>query len=72
MQLAALIYLRGNGVVYCAKYHHYNPHRCIFNCHFPELLEREAVARGIDAGSTNRGTTQPGSPPPATTTVSAQ
>jgi aquaporin Z len=41
MQLAATLYLRGKGVVYCAKYHHYNRHRCIFNCRFPELLERE-------------------------------
>jgi len=41
MQLAAALYLRGKGVVYCAKFHHYNRHRCIFNCRFPELLERE-------------------------------
>jgi aquaporin Z len=41
MQLAAALYLRGKGTVYCAKYHHYNRHRCIFNCRFPELLERE-------------------------------
>lgn len=72
MQLAALIYLRGNNVVYCAKYHHHNPRRCIFNCRFPELLEREAVASSADAGSTDRGATQPGSPPPATTMVNAQ
>jgi aquaporin Z len=41
MQLAAAVYLHGKGTVYCAKYHHYNRHRCIFNCRFPELLERE-------------------------------
>jgi aquaporin Z len=41
MQLAAAVYLRDKGVVYCAKYHHYNQQRCIFNCRFPELLERE-------------------------------
>jgi aquaporin Z len=41
MQLAAAIYLHGKGTVYCAKYHHYNKHRCIFNCRFPELLARE-------------------------------
>jgi aquaporin Z len=41
MQLAAAVYLHGKGTVYCAKYHHYNQHRCIFNCRFPELLERE-------------------------------
>lgn len=82
MQLAAALYLRGKGTVYCAKYHHYNSQRCIFNCRFPELVARETVAGGVDAGSANRGTTQPGSsasvalrrdrPPPATTTVNAQ
>src|SRR6266536_2311031 len=44
MQLAATLYLRGKGVVYCAKYHHYNRHRCIFNCRFPELLKREQAS----------------------------
>ena len=66
MQFAAAVYLRGKGTVYCAKYHHYNRHRCIFNCRFPELLARETVAGGVDAGSTKRAATQPGSPPPAT------
>jgi aquaporin Z len=51
MQLAATLYLRGKGVVYCAKYHHYNRHRCIFNCRFPELLERE---RASGAGAPSR------------------
>jgi len=41
MQLAAAFYLHSKGVVYCAKYHHYNRHRCIFNCRFPELLTLE-------------------------------
>jgi len=45
MQLAATLYLRRKGVVYCAKYHHYNRHRCIFNCRFPELLEREQAQK---------------------------
>jgi len=49
MQLAGALYLRGKGVVYCAKYHHYNQHRCIFNCRFPELLAREAAADRVDA-----------------------
>ncbi len=34
MQLAATVYLRGKRTVYCAKYHHHNAHRCIFNCRF--------------------------------------
>jgi aquaporin Z len=77
MQLAAAVYLRGKGTVYCAKYHHYNRHRCIFNCRFNELLERERaiapVAGGIDAGSSkNQDRSQPGSSPPATTIVNAQ
>src|SRR5439155_5846279 len=45
MQLAATLYLRSKGIVYCAKYHHYNRHRCIFNCRFPELLELEQAAK---------------------------
>jgi aquaporin Z len=45
MQLAAALYLRGKGMVYCAKFHHYNTHRCIFNCRFPELLEREQAQK---------------------------
>jgi aquaporin Z len=72
MQFAALVYLRSKRTVYCAKYHHHNSQRCIFNCRFPELLARETVAGGADAGSTDRGAAQPGSPPPATTTVDAQ
>jgi len=45
MQLAAWTYLRGNGVVHCAKYHHHNRQRCIFNCRFADLLERELSRR---------------------------
>jgi aquaporin Z len=45
MQLAAMLYLRHKGVVYCAKYHHYNRHRCIFNCRFPELLKLEQAQK---------------------------
>ena len=45
MQLAALIYLWSKRTVYCAKYHHHNNQRCIFNCRFPELLEREQASK---------------------------
>jgi aquaporin Z len=41
MQLAATLYLRRKRVAYCAKYHHHNNARCIFNCRFPELAQRE-------------------------------
>jgi len=41
MQFAGALYLRGKHTVYCAKYHHYNQHRCIFDCRFAELLARE-------------------------------
>ena len=44
MQLAATLYLRSKRPVYCAKYHHHNNQRCIFNCRFPELLEREQAS----------------------------
>src|SRR4030095_10314878 len=73
MQLAAAFYLRGKGTVYCAKYHHYNRHRCIFNSRFPEVLEREAVAADVDAGGMKpQKPIPPGSTPPTTTTASAQ
>jgi hypothetical protein len=71
MQLAAMLYIRGKRTVYCAKYHHYNRHRCIFNCRFPKLLERETVA-GADAGSTRHGKNSAGSPPPAVTAINAR
>jgi aquaporin Z len=71
MQLAATVYLHGKGLVYCAKYHHYNNHRCIFNCRFPELLERERAiaASRVDVGRVNRRATQPGSSRRATASV---
>jgi len=39
MLLAAELYvrLRSANAVYCAKYHHHNEKRCIFNCRFAEL-----------------------------------
>ncbi len=40
MQLAAAVYLRTKRTVYCAKFHHHNAERCIFNCRFAELAER--------------------------------
>jgi len=72
MQLAGTLYLRGKGTVYCAKYHHYNRHRCIFNCHFPELLAREALAGGADGSRTTMNPTQPRSLHSATATASAR
>lgn len=41
MQLAAALYLCTKRDVYCAKFHHHNNARCIFNCRFPELAKRE-------------------------------
>jgi aquaporin Z len=42
MLLAAELYLRlrSANAVYCAKYHHHNGKRCIFNCRFAELQSR--------------------------------
>jgi aquaporin Z len=39
MLLAAELYvrLRSANAVYCAKYHHHNEKRCIFNCRFAQL-----------------------------------
>jgi aquaporin Z len=45
MQLAATVYRRTGRVVYCAKLHHHNGARCIFNCAFGELAAREIGAR---------------------------
>src|SRR5206468_11315248 len=61
MQLAASLYLCGRGPVYCAKFHHHNRQRCIFNCRFADLLEREAaaVAGGDDAGNSAKAQHQP-------------
>src|SRR6266481_1761378 len=77
MQFAAAVYLRGRGTVYCAKYHHHNRHRCIFNCHFPELLERECATKPVTSGVNASGMKPqkpipPGSTPTVTTTASAQ
>jgi aquaporin Z len=41
MQLAAELYVRSKRVVYCAKFHHHNNSRCIFNCGFRQLLDQE-------------------------------
>ena len=53
MQLAAWVYLRGNGTVHCAKYHHHNRQRCIFNCRFQDLREREQAWMEADQTATN-------------------
>lgn len=37
MLFAALVYRRTGHVVYCAKLHHHNGTRCIFNCAFGEM-----------------------------------
>jgi len=47
MQFAAWVYLRRQGVVHCAKLHHHNNQRCIFNCRFADLLDRERAQREI-------------------------
>jgi aquaporin Z len=41
MQAAAALFLRSGGLIHCAKFHHHNSQRCIFNCRFADLLERE-------------------------------
>ena len=61
MQLAATLYLRGKSTVYCAKYHHHNTQRCIFDCRFPELLARETAGGVVNAGSTRKGKNTPAS-----------
>jgi aquaporin Z len=53
MQLAAWLYLRRQGTVHCAKYHHHNNQRCIFNCRFADLLERERASREARPHPTN-------------------
>jgi aquaporin Z len=42
MQLAAEIYVRSRRTIYCAKLHHHNNSRCIFNCSFGKLRELES------------------------------
>lgn len=44
MLLAALVYRRAGRTIYCAKLHHHNGARCIFNCAFGELAARERAA----------------------------
>ena len=43
MLSAAEVYVRVKGAkeVYCAKFHHHNSKRCIFNCRFDELKNKE-------------------------------
>jgi aquaporin Z len=75
MQLAAVLYIRGKRTVYCAKYHHYNRHCCIFNCRFPELLERERAIAAVasDVTPTSRHeTSRRASAPSAETTVNVR
>ena len=47
MLCAAQVYRRAGRVVYCAKLHHHNGARCIFNCAFGQVLEKEAGGRSI-------------------------
>lgn len=42
MLCAAFVYRRSGRVVYCAKLHHHNGARCIFNCAFGELENGES------------------------------
>jgi aquaporin Z len=41
MLLAAEVHVRSRRAVYCAKLHHHNGARCIFNCDFHRLLDQE-------------------------------
>lgn len=47
MLLAAEIYLRLKGIrgIYCAKLHHENDRRCIFNCRYEELIAKESKTK---------------------------
>jgi aquaporin Z len=49
MQVAAALFLRSRRTVYCAKYHHHNGARCIFNCRFAELMQLENAAAPVAA-----------------------
>jgi hypothetical protein len=69
MQAAATVYLRRNAIVYCAKYHHYNRHRCIFNCRFPELLASESVGANADSTRVAPDRTGEGGSVPAVPTI---
>jgi len=53
MLLAAGLYVRSKRAVYCAKYHHHNEQRCIFNCRFADLLEREQASSEAHRQPTN-------------------
>ena len=57
MQLAASVYLRRGGVVHCAKLHHHNSYRCIFNCRFRDLLTREEARSEITSPISNETVT---------------
>lgn len=50
MQCAAFAFRRTGRVVYCAKLHHHNGARCIFNCAFGEL------SRGVNETAKSSGT----------------
>jgi aquaporin Z len=43
MLLAGETYVRikGTGSVFCAKLNHYTKQRCIFRCHFAELMQEQ-------------------------------
>jgi hypothetical protein len=60
MQLAGFLYVRSKRTVYCAKYHHHNNERCIFNCRFPELVEPEQARKQARESATFRGAQAPG------------
>ena len=45
MQLAAALFCRADRIIYCAKLHHHNNARCIFDCAFGQLAARELGAR---------------------------
>jgi len=57
MQLAATLYVRGDRVVYCAKYHHHNKQRCIFNCRFADLLALERTGNDAQQQTKTRNET---------------
>ncbi|MFN0128143.1 MAG: MIP/aquaporin family protein [Verrucomicrobiales bacterium] len=50
MLCAAFVYRRAGRAVYCAKLHHHNGARCIFNCAFDELLKSSGVRPGALRG----------------------
>ena len=59
MQLAALVYRRSGRVVNCAKLHHHNGARCIFNCAFGKLLDKETGRPGPVLDRTGRDAPAP-------------